>query len=70
MGLQHHLQVAADAQERAHCVCGMLLPMTSLGPINILGGCCRWLRLGPLMFWEVLPMRKNGPIASAVGCCR
>jgi hypothetical protein len=52
--------------------------MASLGPIILLPGAadasgwahlilncsCQGLRLGPLLFWELLPMRYDGPIVS------
>src|SRR6267154_1073801 len=44
----HFLVGASDAQGWAHC---------------IFGCCCRWLRFGPLTFWEALPRHTDGPIA-------
>src|SRR6267154_1225825 len=55
-----------------------LLPIALFGPITFLQAanglglahciccsCCRWLHLGPLLFWEVLPMPKDRPTAFA-----
>ena len=50
----HFLVGASDAQGWAHC---------------IFGCCCRWLRFGPLTFWEALPMHTDGPIAFAAASC-